>query len=122
MKLKILSTAILFAIAVFGFMIKLPTVFHYHDKELHVLFFFFASMYLHIVFAEWKPIRSLYIFAFLFVFGVLIEVAQHLSNYMLHKRIHGRLDPEDIFSDFIGLFLFAVLWGMGSVVYNLNKH
>ncbi|MBC7652239.1 MAG: hypothetical protein H7101_10865, partial [Deinococcales bacterium] len=50
------------------------------------------------------------IFIVLFVFGVCIEYAQEYSNKLLHKKIHGRFDIEDVQSNLKGLLAFSMLW------------
>ena len=52
----------------------------------------------------------LLIFLILLGFGIAIEYAQELSNTLLHKRIHGRFDIEDVKANTKGLIAFSVLW------------
>jgi hypothetical protein len=98
--------SVCFAIAVTGFMIKLPSAFRHFDKELHAAFYFLAAAFLNSLFAR----RHLIIFAFLYLFGMSIELLQEYSNKFFHKRIHGRYDPEDIQYNLKGLVAFSVLW------------
>lgn len=99
-----------FGVSVAGFLIKLPAAFRHVDKEMHSLFYFFAAAFLNILFAKRNIIRHAVIFAGLYLFGMAIEYAQEYSNTFLHKRIHGRYDPEDIQYNLKGLIAFSVLW------------
>ena len=117
---KLYLVLILFAFSVVGFMMKLPSFFHNFDKELHVLFYFFATYFLLLLYSK----RWLIIPISLFLFGVVIEFAQDFSNKIsiriIGKRIHGRFDPEDVFFNlfgiFIGLVVFFLLRGLFRVV------
>ena len=42
---KVLLTVFCFGVAVIGFMIKLPSVFRQHDKEMHSLFYFLLPLF-----------------------------------------------------------------------------
>lgn len=108
--MKILLMSFCFAIAIVGFMIKLPSAFRHFDKELHAVFYFIAAAFLNILFANKKIIIHLLIFTFLYFFGVVIEYAQEYSNKFFRKRIHGRYDIEDIQSNLKGLIAFSILW------------
>lgn len=99
-----------FGVSVAGFLIKLPATFRHIDKEMHSLFYFLAAAFLNILFAKRNIIRHAVIFAGLYLFGMAIEYAQEYSNTFLHKRIHGRYDPEDIRYNLKGLIAFSVLW------------
>lgn len=114
---KILLICTCFTLSVLGFMVKLPTSFRYFDKELHSLFYFMAASFLNILLTNRKIVGHSLIFGSLFLFGVSIEYAQGYSNKILHKRIHGRFDPQDIQSNLIGLIAFSILWII-YVVYN----
>jgi hypothetical protein len=103
---KLLMASVCFAIAVTGFMIKLPSAFRHFDKELHAAFYFLAAAFLNSLFAR----RHIIIFVFLYLFGMSIELLQEYSNKFFHKRIHGRYDPEDIQYNLKGLVAFSVLW------------
>ncbi len=111
---KILLAAICFALAIIGFMIKLPSTFRHVDKELHTIFYFAAAAFLNFLFTNRKLVRHILIFIFLFGFGAAIEYAQEYSNKLFHKKIHGRYDIEDIQSNLKGLIFFSILW----VIYN----
>ena len=99
-----------FALAVIGFMIKLPASFRHIDKELHATFYFFASAVLTILFAGTNLFRHVIIFISLYLFGMAIEWAQAYSNRFFRKRIHGRFDPEDVEWNLKGLIAFSLLW------------
>lgn len=103
---KLLLTFFCFSIAIIGFMIKLPSVFRHYDKELHATFYFCAALFLNALFVK----RHLFIFVCLFLFGVAIEFSQHYSNKFFNKRIHGRFDIEDVYSNVKGLLLFSAIW------------
>lgn len=93
-----------------GFMIKLPYVFRHIDKELHSAFYFFAAFVLCWLFEVKKIKINILIAASLFIFGVFVELSQHFSNYLLHKRIHGRFDVVDIKYNLFGILLFLVVF------------
>jgi hypothetical protein len=107
---KIFLVFAAFAVAIYGFMLKLPSGFRRHDKELHSAFYFLAAAFLNILFAKRNFIIHAVLFVVLYAFGVAIEYAQEYSNKLLHKRIHGRFDIEDVYANTKGLVLFSVLW------------
>ena len=107
---RILIAIVCFAVAIIGFMIKLPSGFRHIDKELHAAFYFLAAAFLNILFAKTTLVRHAVIFAFLYFFGMAIEYAQSYSNRFFRKRIHGRFDPEDVAANLNGLIAFSVLW------------
>jgi len=110
---KIILATVCFAIAIIGFMIKLPSSFRHFDKELHSLFYFLAAAFLNLLFTNKKIAGHLFIFGSLYLFGVAIEYAQAYSNKLLHVRIHGRYDQEDVQSNLRGLIAFSILWIIG---------
>lgn len=87
-------------------MLKLPRIFHGIDKEMHALFYFFAAFLLTALY----PKRHVFIALFLAFFGVCIEVAQHLSNRLFVKRIHGRFDIEDVIANCKGILFFSLIY------------
>lgn len=107
---RILIALVCFAVAIIGFMIKLPSGFRHIDKELHAAFYFLAAAFLNILFAKTNLIRHAIIFAFLYLFGMAIEYAQAYSNKFFRKRIHGRFDPEDVAANLNGLIAFSLVW------------
>ncbi len=107
---KIFLVFVCMAISIFGFMLKLPSVFRHSDKALHALFYFVAAAFLNILFARRNIGTHLFIFGILYLFGVAIEHAQAYSNQFFRVRIHGRYDPEDVRSNLKGLITFSVLW------------
>ena len=107
-KLFLVSAA--FIVAVICFMIKLPASLKHIDKELHAAFYFLAAAFLNFLFANKKISIHLLIFIILFLFGISIEYAQEYSNNLLHTRIHGRFDPEDVKSNMKGLVAFSICW------------
>ena len=107
---KILLTIVAFAVAIVGFMVRLPSVFSHSDKMMHSVFYFVAVAFLNILFAKRNLLVHAFIFGFLYVFGIGIEYAQQYSNTFLHKKIHGNADPEDIHANLQGLIAFSVLW------------
>lgn len=118
---RILLTFTCFAIAVAGFMIKLPSSFRHMDKELHAAFYFTAAAFLNILFAKRKAIRHIIIFIFLYLFGMAIEMAQAYSNQFFTKRIHGRYDPEDVEWNLKGLVVFSIIWVIATGIHYINK-
>ena len=107
---RVLLVVFAFSIAVYGFMIKLPSGFRHIDKELHSAFYFAAAAFLNFIFLNRKLVWHIAIFAFLYLFGVTIELAQEYSNRLTHTRIHGRYDPEDVAANLKGLILFSAVW------------
>lgn len=107
---RIVVMLLLFAAAVAGFMLKLPSGFRHIDKELHTAFYFFAAAFLNVLFARTSLIRHAAIFAALALFGMAIEWAQAYSNRFFRSRIHGRFDPEDLQANLYGLIAFSALW------------
>jgi len=107
---KILLVSVCFALAIVGFMVKLPSGFKHFDKELHSIFYFFAAAFLNLLFANKKIVLHLLIFISLYLFGISIEYAQAYSNDLFHVRIHGRYDPEDVQSNLKGLIAFSICW------------
>ena len=95
--------------SIIGFMVKLPTPFRGIGFELHAAFYFCASIFLLILF----PKRHIVILFGLVFFGIMIEVMQHVSNFILEKRIHGNFDPEDVKYNLLGVFLvFIPFYGL----------
>jgi hypothetical protein len=107
---KILIVFACFAIAVIGFMIKLPSGFRHIDKELHAVFYFLAAALLNILFAGRKLVWHIVIFISLYLFGAAIEWGQDYSNEFFRRRIHGRFDPEDVQWNLKGLIAFSLVW------------
>jgi len=99
--MKIKLTIIFFVCSVIGFMVRLPSVFHHYDKELHALFYFSSTIITNLLF----PKKWHFIALILFLFGIMIESLQHFSNGLLHKKIHGNFDIQDIKYNIIGLIL-----------------
>jgi hypothetical protein len=92
-----------------GFMVKLPLPFRGIGFELHAAFYFLASIFLFILF----PKKHVLILFGLIFFGIMIEVMQHASNYVLEKRIHGNFDPLDVKYNLMGIFLvFVPFYGL----------
>ncbi len=113
---KVLIVFVCFAVAVIGFMIKLPSAFRHIDKELHATFYFLAAALLNILFAGTKLVRHVVIFVSLYLFGMAIEHGQAYSNRFFRRRIHGRFDPEDMEWNLKGLIVFSALWFLCTVV------
>jgi hypothetical protein len=102
---KIVIVIICFALAVAGFLIKIPVALRGNDKLLHAAFYFMAAAFLNFLFNR----RHVVIFIFLALFGVLIEYLQQLSNKITRTRIHGRFDIEDIYANLKGLLLYSAI-------------
>jgi len=96
--------------SIIGFMIRLPAVFHYHDKALHFLFYCCASIFLNLLFAQNKLRVHVLIFIALLLFGIGIEVFQELSNHLVHRKIHGNFDIVDIKYNTAGLIVGSIFW------------
>lgn len=118
---KVLIVLICFAVAVIGFMIKLPSGFRHIDKQLHAAFYFGAAAFLNVLFAGIKLLRHAAIFILLYLFGMVIEYSQEYSNRFFPRRIHGRFDPEDIQSNLNGLIAFSLLWMLCAIVIIIYK-
>ncbi|HRI20077.1 MAG TPA: hypothetical protein PLA68_03965 [Panacibacter sp.] len=107
---KIVFIIVAFVVAIVGFMVRLPSAFSHFDKEMHSLFYFLAAAFLNALFAKRKLLIHVFIFGFLYLFGVGIEYAQQYSNTLLHKKIHGNADPEDMHANLQGLIAFSAVW------------
>jgi hypothetical protein len=107
---RIIIAMMFFAVAIFGFMLKLPSAFRGIDKELHAAFYFLAAAFLNVLFAKRSLIRHVIIFVVLYLFGMAIEYSQAYSNRFFSKRIHGRFDPEDVQWNLNGLMAFSLVW------------
>jgi hypothetical protein len=107
---RILIVLVCFAVAVVGFMVKLPSGFRHIDKQLHASFYFLAAALLNVLFAKTKLIRHVIIFVMLYLFGIGIEYGQAYSNKFFRNPIHGRFDPEDVEWNVKGLIAFSLLW------------
>lgn len=118
---KLLLTGIAFTAAVAGFIVKLPAAFRHNDKEMHSLFYFLAAAFLNILFAKRNLLVHALLFILLYAFGVAIEYAQQYSNTLLHQKIHGNVDPEDIHANFLGLIAFSLLWVTYIVIVFVHK-
>jgi len=113
MKAK-LTILLLFIASIVGFMVRLPKVFHYYDKELHALFYFAAA----IVLCTLYPKRSVLIAITLFFFGISIECLQQYSNRLLGMRIHGNFDIQDVKANTLGLIVGIICFH----TFKLFKH
>ncbi len=109
LKAGVLVIGILVAYA--GFIIKLPFVFRHIDKELHAAFYLFASIVICWLFGVKNLKTAVFVGFLLFVFGVFVELSQHYSNFILHKRIHGRFDMEDVKYNLYGIVAFLFVFG-----------
>lgn len=107
---KVFIVLFCFAIAIAGFMIKLPSSFRHIDKELHATFYFLAATLLNVLFAGTSILRHAFIFIALYLFSMGIEYSQEYSNRFFRRRIHGRFDPEDLQWNLKGLITFSVVW------------
>jgi hypothetical protein len=118
---KFMVAFICMAIAVYGFMIKLPSGFRHIDKELHSLFYFLAAAFFNFLFVNRKLWKHVLLFVLLYLFGAGIELAQEYSNRFFKVRIHGRYDPEDLQANLNGLLAFSALWCLTMIVLLLFK-
>lgn len=119
--LKILLVAFCAAASVYGFMIKLPAGFRHIDKELHSAYYFGAAAFLNLLFARKSLWAHILILVLLFLFGLSVEYAQEYSNKLLHSRIHGRFDIEDVKANLKGLVVFSALWTTGFIFIQLRN-
>jgi VanZ family protein len=107
---KIILIIILAVISIVGFMVKLPKIFHHFDKELHMMFYFSATMIIAFFFPKRLMISSMG----LALFGIIIEFAQEFSNKIsiriIGKAIHGRFDIEDVKYNMIGIFCGLIIF------------
>jgi hypothetical protein len=115
---KITICIFCFGIALIGFMIKLPSIFRHHDKEMHLIFYFFSAAFLNVLFQK----RHFIIFLFLLFFGIFIELFQQFSNRFYTHRTHGKFDIDDVASNITGLILFSILWiGFKTILFQYSK-
>ena len=115
---KVVLSISLVIISIIGFMIKLPSIFRYHDKELHFLYYFVAALFFNLLFQK----KHLFIFFGLLGFSIFIELFQSFSNRFFTKRIHGNFDIDDVFSNFYGLLCFSFFYMLFKLVkYIFNK-
>jgi len=112
---KIFLVIFCLALSFVGFLIKLPSLLRHIDKEMHTAFYFLAAAFLNLLFAGRNILKHSIIFIVLYLFGTTVEYAQEYSNKLLHKRIHGRYDIEDVQANLKGLVLFSILW----ITYNM---
>ena len=106
----------LLMLSFFGFMLKLPSVFRYHDRELHFLFYLLTAIFFNLIFGKEKLTYLVTIFFSLLIFGIGIEVLQELSNHISTKKIHGNFDPVDVFYNVLGLIVATLFWGVSLMV------
>jgi ABC-type sulfate transport system permease component len=102
----------LLMLSFFGFMLKLPSVFRHHDRELHFLFYLLTAIFFNLIFGKEKLTYLVTIFFSLLIFGIGIEVLQELSNHISTKKIHGNFDPVDVFYNILGLIVATLFWGV----------
>jgi hypothetical protein len=122
---KIVLALAAFAVAIAGFMLRLPSGFSHSDKELHSLFYFLAAGFLNVLFAKKNIVIHAFIFVLLYTFGWAIEYAQQYSNKFFSHRIHGNADPEDIHANLLGIIAFSAIWlcvvGLALIWKNITK-
>lgn len=99
-----------------GFMVKLPSVFRHHDRELHFLFYLLTAIFLYLNFGKNKMSNYVVIFILLLIFGIGIEIMQELSNHILDKKIHGNFDPIDVIYNVLGLIVATLFWAFSLIV------
>ena len=115
----------LLTLSFIGFIIKLPSVFRHHDRELHFLFYLLTAIFFNLIFGKDRVTNLIVIFILLLIFGIGIEVMQELSNHLYPKKIHGNFDPLDVFYNLLGLIVATLFWGVSSlikkIINNLNN-
>jgi hypothetical protein len=107
---KIFITILVMGCSLVGFMIRLPGVFRNHDRQMHAAFYFIAAAFFTLLYAGRNFWIHIVVLVLLATFGIGIEYAQEYSNHLLHKRIHGRFDPEDVKYNIMGLLAFSAVW------------
>lgn len=107
---KIFITILVLACSVIGFMIKLPSMFRHHDREMHAAFYFIAAAFFTLLFGGKNFWIHLFIIAVLAALGIGIEYAQEYSNRLVRRPFHGRFDPEDVKYNIRGLLAFTAVW------------
>jgi len=102
-------------------MVKLPKIFHHFDKELHMMFYFSATILIAFFFPKRWMISSIG----LALFGIIIEFAQEFSNKItiriIGKAIHGRFDIEDVKYNMIGVFCGLMLFQLIQLTFKTRK-
>jgi glycopeptide antibiotics resistance protein len=102
-------------------MVKLPRLFHHFDKELHLLFYFGATVVVNILY----PKRWAFSFLALTLFGIMIEFAQEFSNKIsirvIGKTIHGRFDIEDVKYNMIGVCCGLIIFQIIQLTFKNQK-
>ena len=106
----------LLMLSFFGFMIKLPSIFRHHDRELHFLFYLLSAIFFNLILGKEKLTNLIIIFFSLLFFGIGIEVLQELSNHITTKKIHGNFDPVDVFYNVMGLIVATLFWGVSLMI------
>lgn len=119
---KLLLAGIFLLLSAVGLMVKLPVPFRGIDKEMHFAFYFGAAGLLNLLFARNNLLLHIFIFVFLYAFGMVIEYAQSYSNQFFSTRIHGNYDPEDVVFNLRGLVAFSTLWVTGSALYRIYTY
>jgi VanZ family protein len=118
---KIILIIILAVISIVGFMVKLPKIFHHFDKELHMMFYFSATM----IIAFFFPKRWIISSMGLALFGIIIEFAQEFSNKIsiriIGKAIHGRFDIEDVKYNMIGVFCGLIIFLIFQLIFKTKQ-
>jgi hypothetical protein len=118
---KIILIIILAVISIVGFMVKLPKIFHHFDKELHMMFYFSATMIIAFFFPKRLMISSMG----LALFGIIIEFAQEFSNKIsiriIGKAIHGRFDIEDVKYNMIGVFCGLIIFLIFQLIFKTKQ-
>ena len=118
---KIILIIILAVISIVGFMVKLPKIFHHFDKELHMMFYFSATM----IIAFFFPKRWIISSMGLALFGIIIEFAQEFSNkisiLIIGKAIHGRFDIEDVKYNMIGVFCGLIIFLIFQLIFKTKQ-
>ena len=118
---KIILISILAVFSIVGFMVKLPKIFHHFDKELHMMFYFSATILIAFFFPKRWMISSIG----LALFGIIIEFAQEFSNKItiriIGKAIHGRFDIEDVKYNMIGVFCGLMLFQLIQLTFKTRK-
>lgn len=105
--------------SIVGFMLRLPSIFHRYDKELHFAFYFGAIIVLSGLLAKNQLTKHIYLLFTLLFFGIAIEFFQEMSNHLVDRPIHGRFDKEDVQYNATGLLAGSLIWNLGRIIKKL---
>ncbi len=104
-------------IVTIGFIIKIPVPLRkLGDKNLHICFYFFASIFLYVL-----NKNNIINIIFLILFGIFIEYLQEFSNRFFHNHIHAKHDFEDVYANIKGIFYYLICYYVIYFISSLSK-